>query len=464
MDPQQGKADIAPDPNTRISMEEYLDLAMNLNDMSMKSFLMDKINLFSRPGLREYMRRPALEIASASDEEIRQFLQTFGKVTGKCNSSAGKGFRIYTDSACTDNTCSGSIHSGSTCSDNTCSGSIHSGSIHSGSISSDSEADMAARIRSDGVDILEPFLRQHPAYQAIYPDSLNTLRVHTVRTSREVRIFLPVMLSAGSDGAVTDVSGSTTRYRVLLSRDGSILLAARQDPGKACQITDRHHNTGYLFRQGRKLPGIRACLECCRKAAFYIPEMRYIGWDVAVTEDGPVIVEANNLSGLFYAYQQAQECISGDGVRSEVERMLSFGMEGVPYNQDLLFVSEPLAGVRTSLPGLRHLYLILLQSALHRHGVEYYDRAFIKTGPAARKSCTIRYLAEENAVLLQTGQRTVRIPQPDLEMSGLSPYGEDKEHPGLSEEDFFALDQIATREAARIYRALLAEVSADSEV
>ena len=103
MDPQQGKADIAPDPNTRISMEEYLDLAMNLNDMSMKSFLMDKINLFSRPGLREYMRRPALEIASASDEEIRQFLQTFGKVTGKCNSSAGKGFRIYTDSACTDN-------------------------------------------------------------------------------------------------------------------------------------------------------------------------------------------------------------------------------------------------------------------------------------------------------------------------------------------------------------------------
>ena len=97
MDPQQGKADIAPDPNTRISMEEYLDLAMNLNDMSMKSFLMDKINLFSRPGLREYMRRPALEIASASDEEIRQFLQTFGKVTGKCNSSAGKGFRIYTD-------------------------------------------------------------------------------------------------------------------------------------------------------------------------------------------------------------------------------------------------------------------------------------------------------------------------------------------------------------------------------
>ena len=66
--------------------------------------------------------------------------------------------------------------------------------------------------------------------------------------------------------------------------------------------------------------------------------------------------------------------------------------------------------------------------------------------------------------MLQTGQRTVRIPQPDLEMSGLSPYGEDREHPGLSEEDFFALDQIATREAARIYRALLAEVSADSEV
>ena len=66
----------------------------------------------------------------------------------------------------------------------------------------------------------------------------------------------------------------------------------------------------------------------------------------------------------------------------------------------------------------------------------------------------IRYVEEENAVLLQTERRTERIPQPDPEKLSLSPYGENEEQSDVSEEDFFALDQIAMREAARIYRVL----------
>ena len=422
MNPQRRNTAIAPD--TWISMEEYLDLAMDLNDMSMQSVLKDKINLFSRPGIRAYMHRPALEVRSASDEEIRHFLAAFGKVAGKRNSVAGEGFRIYTDD----------------------------------------ERDRVAQIRADGAEILEPYIRQHPAYQEIYPDSLNTLRVHTVRSSNQVRIFLTTMLSVGGDGAVTDVSNTTTRYRVLLSDDGSIIRAFRQEPGNACRITDRHHNTGYQFRPGRKLPGIPACLECCRRAALYIPEMRYIGWDVAVTEQGPVIVEANNISGSVYTYQQAKECITGAGVRSEIEQMLAFGMEGVPYNKETIYVSEPLVEAGNSLPDFRRLYLILLQSALHRYGVEFYDRRFIKAEPSERKSCSIRYLEEDNAVLLQRGQKTERIPQPDLIRRGLPDRREGEEQPGISEEDFFALDQTAMQEAAGIYRTMAPESSTGPHV
>jgi hypothetical protein len=399
---------------TRISMEEYLDLAMDLNDMSMKRFLMDKINLFKRPGLRELMHRPALEPASADDGEVRQFLQTWGKITGKRNSVGGEGFRIYRDDG----------------------------------------TDTVGRIRADGADILEPFIRQHQAYQAIYPDSLNTLRIHTVRNSQGVRTFLPPMLSVGGDGAVTDVSNSTTRYRVLLSEDGSIVQAFRQDPGESWRPAERHHNTGYLFRHGRKLPGVPECLECCRKAALHIPEMRYIGWDVAVTENGPVIVEANNISASFYAWQQAEERITGAGVRQDIEEMLAFGMENVCYNKGTVWISEPLVGIGVSLPGPGRLYGILLQSALHRHGVEFYDREYIKRRPDARKNCSIRYLEDENAVLLKTELKTERIPQPDVEKLSLLPYGEDQEYPRISEEDFFAMDRIAMREAARIYRTL----------
>ena len=191
-------------PETHICMEEYLDLVMDLNDMSMKAFLRDKINMFLRPGLREFMRRPALVPTSSTDEQIRQFLRTWGKIVGKRNTSAGEGFQIYEDDV----------------------------------------TDPVGQIRSDGADILEPYIRQHTAYQAIYPHSLNTIRIHTVRSGGDVRIFLPLMLSVGGGGAVTDVSAATTRYRVLLSEDGSILRAFRQDPGGSWQDADRHHDTG----------------------------------------------------------------------------------------------------------------------------------------------------------------------------------------------------------------------------
>jgi hypothetical protein len=137
-----------------------------------------------------------------------------------------------------------------------------------------------------------------------------------------------------------------------------------------------------------------------------------------------------------------------------VEELLAFGMESVRYNTETVFVSEPLIGVEASLPDSRGLYLILLQSALHRHGVEFYDRAFITPRRSVKKHCSIRYLADENLILLKTEQNTVRIPQPDVGKLGLLPYGEDQDRPRVSEEDFFALDQLAAREAARIYRAL----------
>jgi hypothetical protein len=58
-------------------------------------------------------------------------------------------------------------------------------------------------------------------------------------------------------------------------------------------------------------------VEMVRKAALYIPENRSIGWDVAITETGPQLIEGNhNWCKLLWQLPVKQ------GLKSELEKYL----------------------------------------------------------------------------------------------------------------------------------------------
>ena len=52
-------------------------------------------------------------------------------------------------------------------------------------------------------------------------------------------------------------------------------------------------------------------LELVKSAAKLVPEMRWIGWDVAITEDGAAIIEGNNYPSFglhqFYLLNDGEE-------------------------------------------------------------------------------------------------------------------------------------------------------------
>ena len=66
---------------------------------------------------------------------------------------------------------------------------------------------------------------------------------------------------------------------------------------------DTHPLTGKKFSE-LQLPWITEAFEMCKEAALVVPQMRYIGWDVAFSKDGPLIVEGNEYPGygLFQYY------------------------------------------------------------------------------------------------------------------------------------------------------------------
>ena len=56
---------------------------------------------------------------------------------------------------------------------------------------------------------------------------------------------------------------------------------------------DKHPYTGVSF-VGYALPYMEQIKALVKKAALVVPQIRYVGWDVCITEKGPAIVEGND--------------------------------------------------------------------------------------------------------------------------------------------------------------------------
>lgn len=132
---------------------------------------------------------------------------------------------------------------------------------------------------------------QHPRMHALHPDSLNTARVVTQVTA---------------DGKV-DIVGCILRMGVGINTDNlstggiacpvDIATGQVTGPGVSFDITkgefETHPTTGVTLN-GFQIPHWNAVTELCRTTATEFLPNRSVGWDVAVTEDGPVLIEGNH--------------------------------------------------------------------------------------------------------------------------------------------------------------------------
>jgi hypothetical protein len=57
-----------------------------------------------------------------------------------------------------------------------------------------------------------------------------------------------------------------------------------------------HPTTGAQI-QGFRFPDWEKAMDMVKQASALIPELGYLGWDVAFTPDGPVLVEGNEFPG-----------------------------------------------------------------------------------------------------------------------------------------------------------------------
>ena len=139
----------------------------------------------------------------------------------------------------------------------------------------------------------EDLIIQHDTMNKLNPTSINTVRVTTlVDDEDEVHVMYCIQRMGVGNMSVDNV-GSGGMY-TRLSEDGRIEHPCWSDKKLA---TFTVHPTTKMNLIGFEVPYFKQALELCKQAALIEPHIRYVGWDIAITPNGPVIVEGNDLPG-----------------------------------------------------------------------------------------------------------------------------------------------------------------------
>lgn len=140
--------------------------------------------------------------------------------------------------------------------------------------------------------IIEELIRQHPAVSSVYPEAINTVRVVSIYKDGVSHIIC-AYFRIGNDGKHVDNFNSGGMVAPVDEATGVVRAPAIDKTKKLYAV---HPYTGKAI-EGFQFPDWEEALELVRKAAARIEGMAYIGWDVAFTDKGPVIVEGNNFPG-----------------------------------------------------------------------------------------------------------------------------------------------------------------------
>lgn len=154
--------------------------------------------------------------------------------------------------------------------------------------------------------LVEEAIVQHADLNLLCPSSVNTLRVVTLLVRGEPRFVYALLRMGSGDSAVDNISSGG--LYTLVGPEGTLTYPAFCD--KTGLYYDAHPATGTAF-SGFRVPCFQEAVDLCLQAALVETRLGYVGWDVAVTPQGPVLVEGNNLPG----YDMAQNArFHPDGV------------------------------------------------------------------------------------------------------------------------------------------------------
>ena len=158
---------------------------------------------------------------------------------------------------------------------------------------------------SSGRYLIQSFIRQHPDMAALHPQSINTIRLLTVRSLKDGQIHvMPSILRIGTGDSIVDntsqgglavgidmESGYLKQYGFYkpdfgreVEENGNIIALFKED----------EHPDSHIRFANFQIPYFQEVVSQARYYHSLMPSLHSVGWDIAIGEDGPIFIEGND--------------------------------------------------------------------------------------------------------------------------------------------------------------------------
>ncbi len=165
----------------------------------------------------------------------------------------------------------------------------------------------------DGEMILEEQVIQTGVLKQLNGSSVNTVRCITLNTGKG--IYTPFcFLKVGRKGAFVDNGGAGGILVGIDSKSGTLNTDGVDEVNHCYSI---HPDSKVKFK-GLQLPEWEQMISVCREMALQIEKVRFIGWDMAYSDKGWVVIEGNALSEVI-----GPQATSKKGIRKELNNYIT---------------------------------------------------------------------------------------------------------------------------------------------
>lgn len=199
----------------------------------------------------EYTQREMLDLEVASDEEIHDFIYRNNKIVlKKSDSYSGKLVKVL-------------------------------------DLSIQPFDEIVDEIKSGKYDMIENHIDNCKEMKKLNPTSLNTIRIVTIH-SENVFDVISASLRIGAIGTKVDNVSQGGCCAMIDINTGKLVTKFMANAYRKVEGSQEGRN-----EIGFQIPYWEEAIDMVKSASKIIPEIHSVGWDVAITEKGPILIEGN---------------------------------------------------------------------------------------------------------------------------------------------------------------------------